>query len=71
MTTFTGSRILDAERHTEAMATAAEFALIHLLHQPALVGSPRWNGGVMAIITVIAFICVRLMTEIDVSGTWG
>lgn len=71
MAPFTGCRVFDAERHTETVARAAEFALIHLFHHPAFVWSPRWYGVIMAISAVIPFFTVRLMAELDVAGTGG
>ena len=71
MATFTGCRILDAERHTETMTAAAELALVHLLHHPALVCRPRGNDGIMTITAVIPFFGMRLMAELDVTGIGG
>lgn len=53
------------------MAAAAEFALIHLLHHPAFIGTSGRNDGIMAITAAIAFSKVRFMAELNVSGTGG
>lgn len=71
MASFTGCRILDAERHAEAMAGAAEFTLIHLLHHPALVRPARRYDRVMAVSADISFFHMRLMAKLDVAGAGG
>lgn len=71
MASFTGSRILDAERHTEAVTAAAKHALIHLLHHPAFVRGTRRYCFIVAITAGVPFFGVRLMAEIYVSGIRG
>ena len=68
MAAFAGCRILDAECHTETVAAAAEFALIHFLHHPAFIGSSGRYHGIMAVTAVITFFNVRFMAELNVSG---
>lgn len=53
------------------MAGAAEFSLIHLLHDPPLIGRSGWDDRVVTVCAEIALIQMRLVGKLDVAGVLG